>query len=136
MAEPFEIVQFGPNMYFIGGELDMATSPRLEDAVRPSVEAGGPLVLDLSAVSFLDSTGVRAIISIARALGSRGCVLLHAPQPRVGRVLDIVRIGDMANIHVEACSLIAYPELYLDWTPSADLRERFDALRALVDGSA
>jgi anti-sigma B factor antagonist len=133
VAEPFDILQFGPNMYFIGGELDMATSPKLEEAVRASVEAGGPLFLDLSAVSFMDSTGIRAIISIARALDGRGCLVLHAPQARVRRVLDIVRIGDIDHLHLEECSLIAYPELYLDWTPPADLRNRFAALRAHAD---
>jgi len=129
MADPFEVLQLGPNMYFVGGELDIETAPRLEDATRASVEAGGPLLLDLSAVSFVDSTGIRAFLSMARRLGEKGCVLLHAPQRNVRRVLDIVRITDVENVHLEACPLVAYPEIVLDWTPPDDLAERFTALR-------
>jgi anti-anti-sigma factor len=129
MADQFEIVQLGPNMFFLGGELDMATAPRLEDATRTQVEAGGPLLLDLSAVSFVDSTGIRAFLSIAHRLGEKGCVLLHSPQERVRRVLEIVRITDVTNIHLEPCALVAYPESILGWTPPEDLAERFAALR-------
>jgi anti-anti-sigma factor len=117
MAEPFEIIQLGPNMYFLGGELDMDTAPRLEEATRASVAAGGPQLFELSAVSFIDSTGIRAFLSIARRVGDRGCILLHAPQERVRRVLELVRITDVGNIHLEAC-LVAYPEAIVDWTRS------------------
>jgi ABC-type transporter Mla MlaB component len=71
MPEPFDIVQFGPNMFFVGGEIDLATAPRLEQAARSCIETGGPTMFDLSAVTFIDSTGIRAFISIARALGER-----------------------------------------------------------------
>ena len=130
MADPFEIVQLGPNMYFLGGELDMSTTPRLEEATRASVEAGGPQLFDLSAVSFIDSTGIRAFLSIARRVGDHGCVLLHAPQDRVRRVLDLVRIQDVGNIHLESCTVVAYPHAILDWTPEPDIVDRFEALRA------
>ncbi|HEX2425338.1 MAG TPA: STAS domain-containing protein [Actinomycetota bacterium] len=130
MADPFEIVQLGPNMYFLGGELDMVTAPRVEAATEASVRAGGPLLLDLSAVSFVDSTGIRVFLTLARTLGDKGCVLLHAPQERVRRVLELVRITDVANVHLESCKLVAYPEKILDWSPAPDLAERFDALRS------
>jgi anti-anti-sigma factor len=130
MADPFEIVQLGPNMYFLGGELDMVTAPRIEKATEVSVRAGGPLLLDLSAVSFVDSTGIRVFLTLARKLGDKGCVLLHAPQERVRRVLELVRITDVANIHLESCHVVAYPAEIVDWTPAPDLADRFDALRS------
>lgn len=134
MAEPFDIVRFGPNQFFVGGELDLATAPRLEEAARASIDAGGPIVFDLSAVAFIDSTGIHAFLSIARALGERGCVFLHAPQPQVQRVLEIVRIEGLGNIHVESCRVVAYPDAFLDWQPPPDLRDRFRALRELTIG--
>lgn len=129
MADPFEIVQLGPNMFFLGGELDMATAPRLEEATEAAVRAGGPLLLDLSAISFLDSTGIRTFLTLARRLGDKGCVLLHAPQEHVERVLNLVRITEVRNIHLESCRLVAYPDEILDWTPASDLSQRLDALR-------
>jgi anti-sigma B factor antagonist len=137
MPEAFDVVTFGPNMVFVGGEIDLATAPRLEEAARPCIEAGGPTMFDLSAVTFIDSTGVRAFVSIARAVGTRGCIFLHAPQPRVRRVLEIVRIDDVPNIHVESCPIVAYPDVITEWSPPPDLRERLDSIRELTsEGSS
>ena len=62
------------------GELDMATSPQLSDALDELVE-GGPatLVLDLRGVSFLDSTGLKAIFSARNASRDRGQQLAVTP---------------------------------------------------------
>jgi anti-anti-sigma factor len=136
MADAFAIAQFGPNMYFIGGELDIATAPELEEAVEASVRGGGPIVLDLSALSFVDSTGIRAFLSIARRLNDRGCIFLHAPQENVRRVLELVRIADMGNIHLDTCRVVAIPEDISSWTPAEDLAERFETLRELIRGTA
>jgi len=129
MVESFAIVQYGPNTYFLGGELDLATAPRLEEAVQASIETGGPVLFDLSAVSFIDSSGLRAFLSIAQNLGTKGCVLLHAPQKRVRRLIEMVRLTDVPNLHVESCTLVAHPESYIEWTPPPDLAERFAELR-------
>jgi anti-sigma B factor antagonist len=136
MPEPFEIAQFGPNVYFLGGELDIATAPALEDALEGSIRSGGPVVLDLSALSFIDSTGIRALLSIARRLDDRGCLLLHAPQDSVRRVLDLVRITDVAHVHLDPCPVVAFPQEFPAWTPPPDLNERFEALREHIRGAA
>lgn len=57
------------------GELDLATTPRLEQELR-EVEATDAkmIVLDLDGVDFLDSTGLRALLEAdarSRATGSR-----------------------------------------------------------------
>ncbi len=50
------------------GELDLATVDALDREVRSLLTSGfRSLVLDLRALSFLDSTGVRYILTLARA---------------------------------------------------------------------
>ena len=45
------------------GELDIATTPELEETIRELVESGfDQVVLDLADVEFLDSTGLRLIL--------------------------------------------------------------------------
>src|SRR3954471_21454367 len=44
------------------GELDIATAGRLERALLDAGERGDPVVLDLAALEFIDSTGLRAIV--------------------------------------------------------------------------
>lgn len=47
------------------GEIDVSTAPRLATALTEAAalaQPGDPLVLDLTAVEFLDSTGISALI--------------------------------------------------------------------------
>lgn len=131
MAAAFDIVRYGPNMYFVGGELDMATAPMLEQALEDSIAQGGVILLDMSAVNFVDSMGIRGIVHVARKLRT-GCVVLHGVQERVSKVFELVRLGDQPNLHVEACASDPYPagQAHSAWTPPDDLGVRLEALRA------
>jgi anti-anti-sigma factor len=127
----FRVVQYGPNTYFLGGELDLATAPMLEEAIAPSVANGGGIVLDLASVTFLDSMAINAILRISRTLDGEGCLFLHSPQRNVLRVLELLAVGDVPNIHVNACPSDGYPNGFLDWRMPEDIGEQFAALRAL-----
>ena len=55
------------------GELDMATSPQLAGALDELAQSGPTtIVLDLRGVSFLDSTGLKAIFGARNASRERG----------------------------------------------------------------
>lgn len=75
----------------LAGELDLATAPGVEEALRRA-ESGRPpvMVLDLSGLRFLDSTGLRIVLSAdsrARREGRR-LVLVRGPES-VHRVFRI-----------------------------------------------
>jgi anti-anti-sigma factor len=56
----------------VSGELDLATSTELEESLAGAISMARGVVLDLSGLSFMDSTGLAAIISAleqARASG-------------------------------------------------------------------
>jgi anti-sigma B factor antagonist len=50
----------------ISGELDMAAAPSFESALVESVNGTGPVILDLSQVSFMDSTAIGALLAVRR----------------------------------------------------------------------
>lgn len=58
----FGISSDGSRMFLLEGELDMATAPLMTTAIDPAVTRGGPFTLDLSDVTFVDSTGVAAYV--------------------------------------------------------------------------
>jgi anti-anti-sigma factor len=71
------------------GEIDLATVDRLSAALADAQgESDGPIVLDLRAVSFLDSTGIRLVVQLARDLDSRFAVVRG--EGEVARVFDLV----------------------------------------------
>ncbi len=135
MSSPgFKVVRYGPNTYFLGEELDMATASMLTEAVAPSVESGGATLLDLGAVTFIDSMGVHALIQMAEALRDRGCILLHAPRPRVRRLLDLIGVDSVPNLHVgEACPSDTLPNTLLDWRTPGDIEREFAELSRLAE---
>jgi anti-anti-sigma factor len=49
----------------VRGEVDISTSPMLEGAIREQLRSGSVL-LDLSGLSFMDSSGVRVIDAVLR----------------------------------------------------------------------
>ena len=71
------------------GELDMAGADRLEALLCSRARNHREVVVELDALTFLDSTGIRAILAGHDACAARGHRLLAtgAP-PRVRRVLD------------------------------------------------
>jgi anti-sigma B factor antagonist len=78
------------------GEIDRANAEELERVVLHRTIGSAAVVLDLSAVSYLDSSGVRLLDRVARALGHRGARLriVAPPGGPVRYVLRIVAFGD------------------------------------------
>ena len=73
------------------GELDLASADRLADEVARA-RSGGPrrIVLDLRAVDFIDSTGLRLLLSLRNDAKRNGHSLaLVAPRPAARRIFDI-----------------------------------------------
>jgi anti-sigma B factor antagonist len=82
------------------GELDLSTVAKVQEELR-KVEAAAPptMVVDLSKLTFLDSTGLRCIITAderAREEGRR-VVIVRGPDA-VQRVFAITRLEDRLEI--------------------------------------
>ena len=85
----------------VRGELDAATASRLVEDLKNDVEQDGDLELEMSGVSFVDSTGLRALLQLAKALEGRGTLLLRNPSRNVQRLLDITGVDGRANLRSE-----------------------------------
>ncbi len=72
------------------GELDLVEAPRLEQLVRELAGEPVDLVLDVDELSFLDSTGVRAIL-VANQMVERsgGTMTVTLENPKVRRILEV-----------------------------------------------
>jgi anti-sigma B factor antagonist len=80
------------------GELDLATAPQLERAIPP-ISPGETLVIDLRGLSFLDSSGLHALMRLDVAARDEGWSLaVVRGGPDVQRILDIVRLCDRVRM--------------------------------------
>ena len=84
------------------GELDIAGAQRIGDQISEGVSAAArALVVDFSALDFIDSSGIAMLFGLARRLGSRRQELrvVAPPGEPVLRVLQIVEFDRAAPIH-------------------------------------
>jgi anti-anti-sigma factor len=84
--------------YRLEGELDMATAEDLLTAVRAHQD--GMLTLDFSAVSFMDSSGLRALLGAARGRADGDVIVVLDPTPPVRRVLELSLPDGAPGLHV------------------------------------
>jgi len=83
------------------GELDIATIPALReewlglvDDVRPDL-----LVIDLTAVTFLDSTALSAVVAVhKRQREHGGRLIVSNANPRVAKIIEMTGLRDLIDV--------------------------------------
>ena len=74
----------------VSGEVDIETAPRLRRTLVDAAGAGQPVVVDLGAVTFMDSSGLAALIVAQRAATAAGSTIeLENVPPAVRRLLSL-----------------------------------------------
>jgi anti-sigma B factor antagonist len=77
------------------GDLDIVTSPRLDSSLAEARRAGGSVILDLSAVDFMDTSCLAVIVGHWKKLAARGGTLaLAGARYRYTKTLWITGLAD------------------------------------------
>jgi len=104
VLEPFS-VEFvhsnGDAVIRFAGELDIGQAEKAERAAIAALDRTepGPLVVDVRALHFCDSSGIRALLRIeAEAQGRGRSIVLRAPDAQLRRVLELVGLLDHFTI--------------------------------------
>jgi anti-anti-sigma factor len=99
-ASPFGLRVLHHNSHTVlrvEGELDLATAPQLRSRLGHVIaDADGPILLDLADLTFIDSTGLRAILTAHAELDEQGrdlCVIKASVQVR--RLFELCGISDL-----------------------------------------
>ena len=96
------VSRFGTDSFVVaaGGELDLYTSERLRDKLADVLELGGRRILvDLTGVSFMDSTALGVLVGAAKKLqSSGGQMVLVADDPRVTRVIEMTGLARVFRV--------------------------------------
>jgi anti-sigma B factor antagonist len=84
------------------GELDVFTAPALRLDLQRLAEnsAVAVLVIDLFAVTFLDSSGLGALVGALRRLRERGGSLrIVRPQTPAARIFELTGLGEVLDLY-------------------------------------
>ncbi len=91
------VVRTGPEAEVdVRGEVDIATTPQFDEAVRLALEEGASvLVMRLEGVTFMGSSGLAGLLRAQRLMREAGGRLLIAdPSPAVTDLLDMTKLQD------------------------------------------
>lgn len=82
------------------GELARGTSESFSETVVELVDRGASrIVVDLSGVSFIDSSGVNAVVVTQETVAAAGAsVIFAAPPEHTRRLFDLLRLSDVVSI--------------------------------------
>lgn len=82
------------------GEIDVACSATMQRRLDEVSEfTDGAVVLDMSGVSFIDSTGIRVLVSVRRRLlDQRRSLILRNVSAQTQRVLDLTGLGTVLGV--------------------------------------
>ena len=92
----------------VGGEVDVATAPRLREQLISLVNDGHHrIVVDLDGVDFIDSTGLGVLIgALKRVRGHDGDLALVCTEPSVLKVFEITGLLGVFGVHDSVDSAI------------------------------
>jgi len=85
----------------IVGDVDLATAPEVLDAGNDVFAKAEPsrLVLELSGVTFIDSTGLGALVQLRNLTQERGiALLLSSPSRSVSRAMSLAGLADVFGL--------------------------------------
>jgi anti-anti-sigma factor len=87
----------------VSGELDLLTVPQLREALAAVRGPSRDVVLDCAGLTFIDSSGLGLLLSIARTTNERGASLvLRTASPTVRRLLGIAIPEGVPGLVVDA----------------------------------
>ena len=93
----------------VSGEVDVATAPSLRERLVQIIADGNTrLVVDLSPVNFLDSTGLGVLVgTLKRIRQAEGELRLIIPQERIAKLFDITGLSQIFDISDQLEGVVA-----------------------------
>ena len=88
-----------PSVMHVGGDLDVYTAPQLKEALDNVGLAGKTIVLDLSAVHFIDSTALGVLVSaLQQSRAHEGELSLVIDDPHLLKIFRITGFDSLFSI--------------------------------------
>jgi len=92
----------------VGGDLDVYTAPRLQEALDSAATDGGRVVLDLTAVHFIDSTALGVLVStLERLRAEDGDLRLVLDDPYLLKIFRITGFDGLFAIHTQVAEAVS-----------------------------
>jgi anti-anti-sigma factor len=97
--QPFSLIAVDGALV-VSGEIDLASADDFLDAAVSMADPNGEVVLDVSGLAFIDSVGLRAILTLALEACPNG-VVIQSPGDSLLRLIGMAELERYVGIRVE-----------------------------------
>ena len=98
----------GSVLIVVAGEVDAHTADRVRSAVEAGLGPGTQVVVDLTDVTFMDSTGLGVFVTALKHLREQdGSLDLVITSPRVMKVFELTGLDVVIPIHEDRATALA-----------------------------
>jgi|SRR6186997_3145082 len=101
MSEPLKIViidEADQYVVRIGGEIDLGNCQQVADAIKPLLPRHKTIAIDLSRVSFMDSSGLRVFLKVKTWVSDHAkTLMLRNPSDQLRRLLVAAGLEPMLD---------------------------------------
>lgn len=80
------------------GRLDTTTAPRLEETLNSSLGGVTDLILDLAALEYLSSAGLRVILAAQKRMNEQGGMVVRSVNETIMEVFEVTGFTDILTI--------------------------------------
>ena len=90
----------GAAVVSLSGDVDLQTSPSVRQKLLECLEKNRRIVVDMSAVSYIDSSGVASLVEAFQVSRKKGAIFaLCSVSGSAMRVLNLARLDKVFSIH-------------------------------------
>ena len=82
----------------IEGRLDTTTAPELENELKASYDGVKELILDVSAMEYISSAGLRVLLSAQKTMAKQGNMTVKNVSADIMEIFDVTGFVDILNI--------------------------------------
>lgn len=80
------------------GRLDTTTSPKLETEIKQSVSGVTNLIIDMAALEYISSSGLRVLLSTQKVMNKQGNMIVKNVNETIMEVFEITGFVDILTI--------------------------------------
>lgn len=82
----------------LSGRLDTTTAPKLETELKQNISGVEELVLDLAALEYLSSAGLRVLLSAQKVMNRQGCMVVKNVNEVIMEIFEVTGFVDVLTI--------------------------------------
>ena len=80
------------------GRLDTVTSPQLENELKNALDGADALVLDMQALEYISSAGLRVLLSAQKLMSGKGGMKLLHVNDTIMEIFEVTGFSDILTI--------------------------------------